>query len=65
MTITWLEWEVFKQRYFSGRIPHQRFGQAFVNEFGLQNVPELFCEPSDAKALLMALEYVGQAEAAP
>lgn len=43
----------FYMRWRKGAFPHQRVGQAFVNEFLRDGQPhaELFYEPSDAESL--------------
>lgn len=52
-TISPNEMKEFELQYFSGKFPHQRYGQAFCNRFNL-TCPELFYEENTRTAKIMA-----------
>jgi hypothetical protein len=47
----------FRNRFYSGGFPHLRFGQAFINHFGIKGPhPELFYERDDSKAVTIIFD---------
>ena len=56
--ITLQEYLDFDRNYYNGKYPYQRFGQAFCNNFEINN-SELF-NANNEEASAMAFSYVTQ-----